>query len=149
MLGHVFHDRGEGLLVLAVGHRLLTISWHVDSIDLIENVLNRFFRVQIRDRDNSDASLLQELNVSPWYVGDLSFRRVQYGINWLASSDLMFGTLSEISSQIKIISLSLENVRFHWLSQDCINWSPFIRQFNNIVPLETVFAPSTSVDLII
>jgi hypothetical protein len=70
--------------------------------------------------------LLQELNVGPWYVGDLISRGVQYCINWFASSGLMLGTLGEISSQIKIVSLPLENVRFHWLRQYSVNWPSFI-----------------------
>jgi len=126
VLGNVLHDEGEGLLVLAVGHRLLAISWHVDSIDLIQDAFNRFGGVQVRDRDNSDSSLLQELNVGPWYVGDLISRGVQYCINWFASSGLVLGTLGEISSQIKIVGLPLENVRFHWLRQYSVNWPSFI-----------------------
>ena len=126
VLGNVLHDEGEGLLVLAVGHRLLAISWHVDTIDLIQDAFDRFCGVQVRDRDDSDASLLQELNMGPWYVGDLLFRGVPYCINWFASSGLMLGTLSEISSQIKIVSLPLENVRFHWLCQYSVNWPSFI-----------------------
>jgi len=126
VLGNVLHDEGEGLLVLAVGHRLLAISWHVDTIDLIQDAFNRFGGVQVRDRDNSDSSLLQELNVGPWYVGDLISRGVQYCINWFASSGLVLGTLGEISSQIKIVSLPLENVRFHWLRQYSVNWPSFI-----------------------
>jgi len=126
VLGNVLHDKGEGLLVLAVGHRLLAISWHVDTIDLIQDAFNRFGGVQVRDRDNSDSSLLQELNVGPWYVGDFLCRGVPHCIDWFASSGLMLGTLGEISSQIKIVSLPLENVRFHWLCQYSVNWPSFI-----------------------
>lgn len=127
VLGYVFHYEGEALLVLAVGYWLLAISWHINTIDLIENILNCFFRVQVRNRDNSDTSLLQELNMGPWYVWDFLLCGVQYCVTCFASSDLLLGTLGEISSQIKIFTSSLKNVRFHWLCHHSINRSSFVR----------------------
>lgn len=65
---HVSVDSPECLLINGILQNLGAISRAVEAVHLVKLSLNALDGVQVRDRNDSDASLLEELDMSPRHV---------------------------------------------------------------------------------
>lgn len=65
---HVFQYGTKSFLILLVDHGVLTVSCHVNTIHLFEHCFDLLRLIHVRDRDHTDARLLQELHMGFWNV---------------------------------------------------------------------------------
>ena len=65
---YILKDEGERLYELFVGYGPLAVAGDVHTVDLIQDGLHIFKIVQVRNRNDAHARLLQELYVCLWHV---------------------------------------------------------------------------------
>lgn len=65
---YVLKDEGERFYELLVCYGPLAVAGDVYPVDLIQNCLHIFKIVQVRNRNDANARLLQELYVCLWHV---------------------------------------------------------------------------------
>ena len=91
----VSHRYNEGPLVSFICDSFLRISRKVQAIQLIEKCDKLVTLKSVVDWKDSDASLLQELNVSAWYIAWLSLNSTTY-----LCIDIVFSTcLIEVATK--------------------------------------------------
>ena len=60
----VSESLSEGSLVCLVGYGVVRVTGEVDTVDVVEDLTSLFEAETVVDRDDTDASLLEELYVS-------------------------------------------------------------------------------------
>lgn len=123
MLPHIVHHILERLLVILVNDWFLTISRHVQSIDLIKNRLNILWAIQIRYRNDSHPWLLQKLNMCFWNIRNLLICRVNDILLRPLRCHLYILNIIEITAGVQIITNTVQNIGFHGLWEHCIHRS--------------------------
>lgn len=119
---HVVQNGRKSVLVSQVDDGLVTVSGHVNTVDLSQKVKNLFICVEIRNRDDSDARLLQELdmrlgNVRSLILGHVAFLRLVLFV------EVHFGL----------------HVTSKWLGKDAVNGSSVVGDINDVILIEFRF----------
>ena len=67
-LFHVAVDQRKRLLVTLVCDGYLAVAWTVDTVHIVQSLLDGLRRGLVAQRNHSDAGLLQELDMRLWNV---------------------------------------------------------------------------------